>query len=81
MLVTMLIFLHAYLRFILHFDYVCLWRWMGVGWWVCAYEFNGPQRTEEGMKSPGTEVKEGCKLPNMSAGNQTRVFGMTSVCS
>lgn len=52
----------------------------GHGGWVCVYECIGPHRPEEDIQSPETEVTD-CELPNVSAGNQTRVFGKTSVCS
>lgn len=76
----MLIFLHGcLLRFILHFDCVCV-EVGGRGGWVCMYECMGPHRPEEGIQSSGTEVTN-CELPIVSAGDQNRVFGKTSVCS
>lgn len=40
-----------------------------------------PWRPEEGVESPGARVVDFCELPDMGAGNQTRVLWKCNKCS
>lgn len=59
----------AFLNFILHLCvcFVCMNLCAR-----CVYMY--PQKPE-GIGSPGTGIKSGCELPDMSAGNQTLGLG------